>query len=1117
MTFLPIVARELRVAARRKETHSTRLGVGLGALVLGGICAMTAASTPAVQFGHLFLQALGWVAMAYCILAGRFLTADCLSREKRDETLGLLFLTDLKGYDVVLGKIAATSLNGLFGLLTVVPMLAMTLLTGGTTLGEILRVALALFVTFLLSLAIGVFASANAWEFRSAIARFFFIMLVLTVFLPGFVAMLVLFSPYHSGTDLLSPCPIYTFLHAFTTNYTTKAADFWASAAFVFFAALLLVALASKIVPNSWQVKPAPPPETRPWLGYSFDSENQLFRRQMLTLNPYSWRAAQPRAKVDKVWTVMLIVTGAALLWLFILSGFTEGVDELVCFTVAVTLHTVLKLWITLEAAQSFAADLDSGAFELLLPTPLTPERIVQGQALALRRLFGYPLILIVGFETLLAIALMLTHQHEIAYCFCVCLAGLVMVPADIVTLSLVSMKSALTEKNITRATSKTASTVLVIPWALWAGMMALRAAWAPQYSGSDTNDWGFDLASWLLIGLGLDWFYARSACRQLSANFRQLVLKRFEPPPPKLTLRAGLATMARSIRRNVWSHPRHRKWTVALTALLVIGLSLEIWDGLRSHLPPPAVVLIGPANRTTLQAVSAGDGVYLLLPDGSLWQWGQTEGAIRVSQPVRIDPFRDWKTISINASRRLGIRQDGTLWEWPIIGNPIPIAQDKDWAGATALASYAVARKTNGTLWEWGEIRNLRVMPPLATGPPPAPPNWLPAPPPTEHHWLAQSGTNVPIVRLAARRGSAFSNSIPGVPIPISPQVLPPRASGGSLTPRAPALPRPAVARPVFSVDADGTLWVQGSVAVRMISASGTMFAWTTNYIDPIQVCRETNWTRFAQIGVPMNALGETWTLFAAPPNPAASIHTVGNLLHAPAPVQLGTNENWIALDSTGDVILAIRSDGTLWGWGSQQNIGSGLGASLSGVTQICLETNWTGFTRVFGTLMAQNRAGELWLPLTVPATASPSAWTSIRTLGQLVFTQISTNQPTQPPPVIAPALSRYEIHSDGTLWTVPFKLYLTTNVIPAYQVDPHTNWIAVATTGSTSFGLTADGTLWTWGSDLGESPQSGARSRFATGVNQFLAALGAHPSGGRGFQQKPRPLMKLQPAQSP
>ena len=66
--------------------------------------------------------------MIYCLFSGRISTADCLSEEKREGTLGLLFLTDLKGYDVVLGKLAATSVSAFYGLLAALPVLAVPVL-----------------------------------------------------------------------------------------------------------------------------------------------------------------------------------------------------------------------------------------------------------------------------------------------------------------------------------------------------------------------------------------------------------------------------------------------------------------------------------------------------------------------------------------------------------------------------------------------------------------------------------------------------------------------------------------------------------------------------------------------------------------------------------------------------------------------------------------------------------------------------------------------------------------------------------------------------------------------------------------------------------------------------
>jgi len=71
--------------------------------------------------------------LAATIVSGLFLTADCLSEEKREGTLGFLFLTDLRGYDVVFGKLVATSLRGFYAMLAALPVMGVTLVLGGIT------------------------------------------------------------------------------------------------------------------------------------------------------------------------------------------------------------------------------------------------------------------------------------------------------------------------------------------------------------------------------------------------------------------------------------------------------------------------------------------------------------------------------------------------------------------------------------------------------------------------------------------------------------------------------------------------------------------------------------------------------------------------------------------------------------------------------------------------------------------------------------------------------------------------------------------------------------------------------------------------------------------------
>src|SRR5690242_17532872 len=106
MTLLPIVDRELRVTSRRPRSYWLRLPTaGLAILLLGAT----------VCFGRIgwrwssgeIFRLISWYAFYYCLFAGALANADCLSAEKRQNTLGLLFLTDLRGYDVALGKLCA--------------------------------------------------------------------------------------------------------------------------------------------------------------------------------------------------------------------------------------------------------------------------------------------------------------------------------------------------------------------------------------------------------------------------------------------------------------------------------------------------------------------------------------------------------------------------------------------------------------------------------------------------------------------------------------------------------------------------------------------------------------------------------------------------------------------------------------------------------------------------------------------------------------------------------------------------------------------------------------------------------------------------------------------------
>ena len=97
MTFLPLVERELRQATRRASTYWLRFAaVAVAALMGLGLLSPSfwGVINPTETGRNLFL-AISTLALGYGLVAGVFVTADCLSEERRDGTLGLLFLSRL--------------------------------------------------------------------------------------------------------------------------------------------------------------------------------------------------------------------------------------------------------------------------------------------------------------------------------------------------------------------------------------------------------------------------------------------------------------------------------------------------------------------------------------------------------------------------------------------------------------------------------------------------------------------------------------------------------------------------------------------------------------------------------------------------------------------------------------------------------------------------------------------------------------------------------------------------------------------------------------------------------------------------------------------------------------
>jgi ABC-type transport system involved in multi-copper enzyme maturation permease subunit len=535
MTFLPIVARELRVVSRRQSTFWGRASAAAVVVVVGAWSFLMNAQAPA---GTVALRLFGMMtgsAALYCLFSGLWSTADCLSREKREGTLGLLFLTDLRGYDVVLGKLAATSLNASYGVLAMVPMLAVPLLLGGVTAGEVGRMALVILDTLFFSLTLGICVSAMSRSARKAVVATLLMLLLFTLILPICSVWLdYLVRPQRVTEALLLPSPGFTFAAAFDALYKSHSEGFWWSLGLIHGLGWVFLATASVAAPRSWQDKPAAaggPRWGQHWELWVFGeaSERLAFRRRLLDENAYFWLAARARWRPALVWAALGMV---ACVWAWGLAKHQrEWLNSVNYFFTCGFLNLLIKLCVAAEAGRQLAEDRQAGTLEALLSTRLSVREILQGQFLALQRQFLGPVAAtLAAFLVCLPATLSDTlDEGSRAMCVWVYVAAMISLAADVAALHWTGMWQALTARNPQRAVIGSMARILVLPWLGMAlALLILAFASASQYEPQPTRL----VALWLALGITTDVGFGAWARHRLYTEFRQTAAQRYTPPP---------------------------------------------------------------------------------------------------------------------------------------------------------------------------------------------------------------------------------------------------------------------------------------------------------------------------------------------------------------------------------------------------------------------------------------------------------------------------------------------------------------------------------------------------------------------------------------------------------
>ncbi len=491
-----------------------------------------------------------------------------------------------------------------------------------------------------------------------------------------------------------------------------------------------------------------------------------------------------------------------------------------------------------------------------------------------------------------------------------------------------------------------------------------------------------------------------------------------------------------------------------------------------------PQVTQVGTDNNWIM--VSAGMYHTLALKsNGTLWTWGfNGNGELGLGDnidryvPTQVGSDKTWLVAISGGVHNLAVKTDGTLWSWgdnnsgqlglgdyTSRNTPTRVGTEAKWRTLGSGIRHSLAIKNNGTLFTWG--RNDA--------------NELGLGDNTSRNLPTQVGTSNNWVSLSpgiGRHSAGFTND--GY-LTVWGSNSTGQLGLGDLTNRSTP----------YAIRRDNQ-WMKVSAGYEnafLIRSDGVIFGWGLNATaqlglgdqvirsSPERIGTANNWVNLAAsyshtIGLksdgtcwswgsinsrstPTIVLGvaaNSWKSFAAGSSHVAAILTDGRMLTwgtnargelgrstqflAPGvpgpdyvPRGVGAHINWVKVGAGEQFTIALKNDGTLWGWGRNFRGQLGLGDNVDRFVpvQIGADTSWIDISIGKEHSMALKSNGTLW------------CW------GSNYYGQAGVDR-----------LSLYENFIDQML---------------PVQTGTDTDWISVEAGKDHSMAMKTDGTLWVWG----------------------------------------------------
>jgi alpha-tubulin suppressor-like RCC1 family protein len=314
----------------------------------------------------------------------------------------------------------------------------------------------------------------------------------------------------------------------------------------------------------------------------------------------------------------------------------------------------------------------------------------------------------------------------------------------------------------------------------------------------------------------------------------------------------------------------------------------------------------VGVLTAAPSSISTSGASSFLIKGDYSLWSWGANSSGMlaqgnttALSSPKQVGSLTNWLRIS-GGYTTTAIKTDGSLWSWGYnnfgtVGDgttisrssPVQIGALTNWSSVAQGLYHTLAIKTDGSLWSWG---------------------------------YSASG------QLGLGNTTYYS----------SPKQI------GSLTTW---LSVSASQYTSGAIKTDGTIWMWG----RNNTGQQGISSATDPITSPRQIGALTNWSKISCSGRFTLAVKTDGTLWSWGANTSGQLG-MGNTTLYSSPKQVGVLTNWsqVAVSVNTSKVSALKTDGTLWGWGEGTfgNLGLGNTTSYSSPVQVGALSSWLSLT---------------------------------------------------------------------------------------------------------------------------------------------------------------------------